>query len=174
MLGYSNVNAHHRFVGVLPVDPRVEDRLAGAVDSNAAGPRTAAHVFLFLISKLVEIAHARQRLAEVLAQAGSLGWELVSVHDRASNWFGGPEQGFLLLKRQIPGGIWGSASAGSKVAHESTASFVRRIHSNTWPNAGVCDYTWGCNSSWMGAQDGCDCNADGSICGADTDCGGNP
>ncbi len=50
----------------------------------------------------IDVTDARQRLAEVLAHAGSRGWEVVSVHDRASNWFGGPEQGFVLFKREIP------------------------------------------------------------------------
>ena len=48
---------------------------------------------------------ARQQLAGTLAQAGSRGWELVSVHDRASNWFGGPERGFVVFKRDIPDGV---------------------------------------------------------------------
>ncbi len=34
----------------------------------------------------------------------------------------------------------------------------------------ACDYMMGCNAAWMGASDGCDCNADGTFCGADTDC----
>lgn len=32
-----------------------------------------------------------------------------------------------------------------------------------------CDYVSGCNSAWMGASDGCDCNPDGTLC-PDTDC----
>ena len=46
-----------------------------------------------------------QRMSEVLANAGSHGWELVTVMDKASNWFTGMEKGFMLLKREIPEGI---------------------------------------------------------------------
>lgn len=45
-----------------------------------------------------------ERMADVLAQAGSSGWELVTVYDKASNWFAGMEKGFMLFKRPVPRG----------------------------------------------------------------------
>lgn len=44
------------------------------------------------------------RMAQVLTVAGSAGWELVGVYDKASNWFAGMEKGFMLLKRPVPAG----------------------------------------------------------------------
>ncbi len=38
----------------------------------------------------------------------------------------------------------------------------------------ACAYTLGCSANWMGVGDGCDCQADGTWCGADTDCGAKP
>jgi hypothetical protein len=43
-----------------------------------------------------------ERMAEVLSSAGENGWELVTVYDKASNWWAGMEQGLMLLKRPIP------------------------------------------------------------------------
>ena len=37
--------------------------------------------------------------------AGSQGWELVSIYDMASNWIGGFEKRFMLLKRPVPPGL---------------------------------------------------------------------
>lgn len=48
---------------------------------------------------------AQGRMAEVLRVAGSTGWELVSVYDKASNWIGNMEKGFMLLKRAVPEGV---------------------------------------------------------------------
>jgi hypothetical protein len=45
------------------------------------------------------------RLASVLGEAGRLGRELVQVYDKSSNWIGGSEKGFLLLRRQVPAGV---------------------------------------------------------------------
>lgn len=42
------------------------------------------------------------RMTEVLATAGASGWELISVYDKASNWLGGLEKGFMMLKRPVP------------------------------------------------------------------------
>ena len=39
-----------------------------------------------------------ERMTEVLATAGAGGWELVSVYDKASNWLGGLEKGFMMLE----------------------------------------------------------------------------
>jgi hypothetical protein len=33
---------------------------------------------------------------------GSEGWELVAIHDKASNWIGGAEKGFAIFKREVP------------------------------------------------------------------------
>ena len=46
--------------------------------------------------------NSMKRLSGVLALAGSAGWELISVYDKASNWIGGTEKGFMLLKRAVP------------------------------------------------------------------------
>lgn len=43
-----------------------------------------------------------ERMTEVLASAGSAGWELISIYDKASNWLGGLEKGFMMLKRPVP------------------------------------------------------------------------
>jgi hypothetical protein len=42
---------------------------------------------------------------------GSSGWELVTIYDKSSNWFGGMEKGFALFKREVadgaePDGPW--------------------------------------------------------------------
>ena len=44
------------------------------------------------------------RMAQVLATASRAGWELVTIYDKASNWVGGWEKGFMLLKRPVPEG----------------------------------------------------------------------
>ena len=49
--------------------------------------------------------NTHQRLADVLGQAGQLGWELVQVYDKSSNWWAGMEKGFMLLRREVPRGV---------------------------------------------------------------------
>lgn len=44
---------------------------------------------------------AIDRMRQVLGEAGAQGWELISVYDKASNWFQGMEKGFMLLKRPV-------------------------------------------------------------------------
>jgi hypothetical protein len=44
---------------------------------------------------------AIERLQLVLGSAGSQGWELAAVYDKASNWFTGMEKGFMVLKRPV-------------------------------------------------------------------------
>jgi len=44
------------------------------------------------------------RLASVLGQLGSNGWELVHVYDKQSNWLAGMEKGFAIFKRAVPDG----------------------------------------------------------------------
>jgi hypothetical protein len=46
-----------------------------------------------------------QRMATVLGNAGRIGWELVTVYDKSSNWFAGMEKGFMLLRREVPEGV---------------------------------------------------------------------
>ena len=46
-----------------------------------------------------------ERMGEILATAGAHGWELVTVYDKASNWFSGMEKGFMLMKRPVPVGV---------------------------------------------------------------------
>lgn len=53
----------------------------------------------------VGIFQTPERMSEVLASAGSRGWELVTVYDKASNWLSGMEKGIMLLKREIPEGV---------------------------------------------------------------------
>lgn len=48
--------------------------------------------------------NSADRMAGVLGAAGENGWELVTVYDKASNWLGGMEKGFMLLKRRVPEG----------------------------------------------------------------------
>jgi hypothetical protein len=49
--------------------------------------------------------NTHQRWADVLGEAGRLGWELVQVYDKSSNWWTGMEKGFMLLRRQVPQGV---------------------------------------------------------------------
>ena len=44
---------------------------------------------------------AVDRMQLVLGSAGSQGWELIAIYDKASNWLGGMEKGFMLLKRAV-------------------------------------------------------------------------
>lgn len=48
---------------------------------------------------------AMDRMQLILGSAGSQGWELVSVYDKASNWFNGMEKGFMLLKRPVAANV---------------------------------------------------------------------
>lgn len=45
-----------------------------------------------------------ERMSETLGELGQLGWELVTVYDKASNWMASMEKGFILLKRPVPPG----------------------------------------------------------------------
>lgn len=47
---------------------------------------------------------AASRMQLVLGHLGSEGWELISIYDKGSNWLGGMEKGFMLLKRPVPPG----------------------------------------------------------------------
>lgn len=49
--------------------------------------------------------NSADRMRATLAQAGAAGWELITVYDKASNWVGGWEKGFMLLKRVVPEGV---------------------------------------------------------------------
>jgi hypothetical protein len=44
------------------------------------------------------------RMALALGYFGQDGWEFVSVFDKASNWLGGTEKGFMLFKRPVRAG----------------------------------------------------------------------
>ena len=67
--------------------------------------------------------NAPDRLARILGELGSQGWELVQVYDKASNWLSGMEKGFAIFKRPVvpgasPEGPWASwtrASAGREL-----------------------------------------------------------
>lgn len=45
-----------------------------------------------------------ERLGMAMSYFGQNGWELVTVYDKASNWFQGWEKGFALFKRPVPPG----------------------------------------------------------------------
>lgn len=47
---------------------------------------------------------AMERMQQVFATLGAEGWELVTVYDKASNWFADMEKGFMLFKRPVPPG----------------------------------------------------------------------
>ena len=49
-------------------------------------------------------ANAGPRLGRALSYFGRLGWELVAVYDKESNWLQGFEKGYLLFKRPVPEG----------------------------------------------------------------------
>ena len=70
MLGHAHVDAHRRAVDVLPVESRVGHRLVGQKDADAAGAGSAADLFAFLITKLVEVADPRQGGAEIAGFVG--------------------------------------------------------------------------------------------------------
>ena len=42
-----------------------------------------------------------EKLQNTLAALGADGWELAHVFDKSSNWIGGFEKGFALLKRPV-------------------------------------------------------------------------
>lgn len=44
---------------------------------------------------------ALDRMQMVFAELGQHGWELVTVYDKASNWMGNMEKGFMLFKRPV-------------------------------------------------------------------------
>ncbi len=74
---------------------------------------------------------AKDRLSRVLALMGQQGYELVTVYDKASNWFQGMEKGFMLFKREVlsgaePEGPWcGIVDVQSLrvIDHQSDANF---------------------------------------------------
>lgn len=45
-----------------------------------------------------------EKLTAALAHLGELGWELITVYDKGSNWLQGYEQGFVLFKRPVAAG----------------------------------------------------------------------
>jgi hypothetical protein len=47
---------------------------------------------------------ALDRMQAVFGELGQHGWELVTVYDKASNWFNAMEKGFMLFKRPVPPG----------------------------------------------------------------------
>lgn len=46
-----------------------------------------------------------ERMNVALGTAGSEGWQLVTVYDKASNWFANMEKGFMLFRRPVPAGV---------------------------------------------------------------------
>ena len=70
VLGNAHVDAHRRAVDVFPVEARIDHRLVGAKDADAAGPRAATDLFAFLVAKLVEVANPRQGGAKIAGFVG--------------------------------------------------------------------------------------------------------
>jgi hypothetical protein len=67
---------------------------------------------------------AHERLVQTLGALGQDGWELVTIYDKASNWFDGMEKGFALFKRAVPDGEepigpWASAGATEEQARDA-------------------------------------------------------
>lgn len=49
--------------------------------------------------------NAMDRMQAILGVAGSEGWQLVGVYDKASNWMVNKEKGFMLFRRPVPPGV---------------------------------------------------------------------
>jgi hypothetical protein len=113
------------FAGVLyePVDFEAAERWMAAIAQhvNSASPASSSSDQFQRDAFLEEFGIAEQRwqyavvntgsfnsperMAAVLGSAGRVGWELVTVYDKASNWFQGMEKGFMLLRRAVPAGV---------------------------------------------------------------------
>jgi hypothetical protein len=69
-------------------------------DGHNADPQVR---FQYVIANL-GIFGSKERMVLALAYLGQIGFELVTVFDKASNWFVGLEKGFMLFKRAVPPG----------------------------------------------------------------------
>jgi hypothetical protein len=65
VLGNPQINPDPRFVGVLPVQPGISDRLVAAIDPDTARPRASPQVFPSLIAAFVKAADPGKRLAHI-------------------------------------------------------------------------------------------------------------
>jgi hypothetical protein len=78
---------------------------------------------------------AHERLVDTLSVLGRDGWELVTIYDKASNWFQGMEKGFALFKRPVPEGTepdgpWaamGTSSEDALAMLERNAARVQKV-----------------------------------------------
>jgi hypothetical protein len=49
--------------------------------------------------------NAMDRMQAVLGAAGSMGWQLVGIYDKQSNWSAYLEKGFMLLRKPVQPGV---------------------------------------------------------------------
>jgi len=98
------------------------------------------------------VAHAAVGIALLLATAATAS---------ASSRFDGP-----YVATYVPSGY---ECTTYTVPDQPTCQYG---YGGTWlGGGGTCDYTLGCYSGWMGANDGCDCYSTGELC-PDSDCSG--
>ena len=65
MLGNTDIHPHALAVEVLPVEPRVGNRLVRAVNADAAGAGATTNFAAFLVLQFVEVTNASQGLADI-------------------------------------------------------------------------------------------------------------
>jgi glycosyltransferase A (GT-A) superfamily protein (DUF2064 family) len=49
--------------------------------------------------------NAMDRMQTVLGAAGSMGWQLVGIYDKQSNWSANMEKGFMVLRKPVQPGV---------------------------------------------------------------------
>jgi len=79
------------------------DDAAVSDDSTGDDHPTSGSRWQYVVAN-VGMFGAKGRLQRALAFLGPHGYELITVYDKASNWFGGMEKGFMLFKREVPPG----------------------------------------------------------------------
>jgi hypothetical protein len=82
-------------------NPGVIGRQANHGFSDLEQPLDGGDRFQYAIVNIGTFNNA-ERMQTILGRAGAAGWELVTVYDKSSNWIGGWEKGFMLLKRPVP------------------------------------------------------------------------
>lgn len=108
---------------------------------------------------------------EAIEKATDYAMKTAGQYDHGSNLVGEeyelPDADLTLLCELDPTGISGTVMAYAKpgCTHPQPPPPP--------PVPEICKYTGGCESRWMGASDGCDCNSDGSVC-PDGDCFSKP
>lgn len=79
--------------------------------------------------------NAADRMTAAFGQLGEQGWELVAVHDKASNWLTSMEKGFAIFKRPVtedeePDGPWARWQYAASVGREDEADALGRNATN--------------------------------------------